>query len=119
MDTAGGAYAWPSSGFCYCLTSSSSGLSRCGCWEAQLWPADMVMPKGLSVLASHGTLGRFGIDPSETCPAGTERRDQGNRSECSYGPGSYVYAPHVHQGSSVAVATPMNAAQGVPGALSP
>jgi hypothetical protein len=79
----------------------------------------MVMPKGLSVLASHGTLGRFGIDPSETCPAGTERRDQGNRSECSYGPGSYVYAPHAHQGSSVTVATPMNAAQEVPGALSP
>jgi hypothetical protein len=84
-----------------------------------MWPADLVMPQGLSVLASHGALGRFGIDPSETCPPGTDRRDQGQRSECTYGPGAYVYAPRGPQGVSTAVATPLSASQEVPGALAP
>lgn len=93
MDTAGGDYAWPTQAYCYCTTSNRSGLSRCGCSEMELWPTSEVMPNGLSVLATAGTLGRFGIDPSEKCPPGTQRRDQGNRSECTYDPGSYVYSP--------------------------
>jgi hypothetical protein len=84
-----------------------------------MWPVDLVMPQGLSVLASHGALGRFGIDPSETCPPGTNRRDQGQSSECTYGPGAYVYAPRGPLGVSRAVAMPLSASQGEPGTLAP
>lgn len=119
MDTAGGMYAWPTGSFCYCATSDASGLSRCACYEAQLWPNELVMPRGLSVLANHGSLGRFGIDPSENCPPGTQRREQGMRAECTYGPGDYVYAPRGTQGTSLAVSTPLAAEAVVPGSLSP
>lgn len=119
MDTAGGAYAWPVGSFCYCETSSSSGLSRCSCYENQLWPADVVMPLGLSVLPTSGTVGRFGVDVNEVCPPGTQRRDQMGSSECFYKPGAYVFAPKGLQGTSLAVTTPLLAAQSIPGTFVP
>lgn len=119
MDTAGGAYAWPTGGFCYCVSSDSSGLSRCSCYEAQVWPNEVVMPRGLSVLSNYGSIGRFGIDPSEACPSGTYRREEGTRAECVYGPGDYVYAPRGDQGISLIVSAPLSAATMVPGSLSP
>ena len=70
------------------------------------------MPPGFSVQATAGTLGRFGIDASETCPAGTIRREQATRTECTYHAGAYIYAPRGFPGALVA------ASEVLPGALS-
>lgn len=106
MDTGGGQYAWPTtSSYCYCREDV------CGCWTTQMWPTDVVMPPGLSVLSSYGTIGRMSIDPSESCPPGTTRRDQDGFSECAYKPGAYVYRAKNNNPT-------VNLAQR-PGALSP
>jgi hypothetical protein len=105
METAGGQYATAHHAFCYCIDEKG-----CGCSVRELWPASSVMPIGMSVQATYGTPGRFGISNDDICPAGTTRNSSRpgqspgqSPSECIYNAGAYIYKEPSDNHHSLAV----------------
>lgn len=91
---AGGPIMESLSAFCYCApmpNQDGSSGRRCGCSPAPLWEDDVILPQGVSVGATAGSLGRIGIAFDKECPPGTVRRSDGERAECTFGADDYVY----------------------------
>lgn len=83
---AGGVQMEALSTFCYCLP----GGTQCRCYPTPLWRDDDILPPGVSVGATMGTLGRIGIGNTTTCPPGMVLRSDGTTSECTFRAGDYV-----------------------------